>query len=82
MTNVTYRESQKDCTPIKVEILRGCWVALAKGAPAVALKPGQILELPRWLADVLLANRKATPVHRSFLQFPRWFDDEKGKPST
>jgi hypothetical protein len=55
-----YREPPKDQTPVKCEIVRGCWVTVTAGAPAVAVKPGQILQLPRWLADVLIANGKAS----------------------
>lgn len=49
----------RDMTPVKIEIKRKCWVEQAD-APMREAKPGDVLSLPRWLADVLAVNGKAS----------------------
>lgn len=55
-----YKPAPRDTTPVKVRIVRGCWVRVIDGAPMRAAKPGEVLQLPRWLADELAANGKAS----------------------
>ena len=58
-TGRDYVMPAKDLSPVKTEILRGCWVMLRDGEPLVAAKPGQVLTVPRWVADDLNASGQA-----------------------
>lgn len=59
-TMFEYKQPPKDLTVVKVQIVRGCWVALRDGEPMRSVKAGEVLQLPRWLADVLERNGKAS----------------------
>ena len=52
-TSRDYKMPPKDMTVVKVQVLRGCWVTLREGEPWQSVKPGQILQVPRWLANEL-----------------------------
>lgn len=59
-TVVEYKQPPRDHTLVKVEVTRACWVTLRDGGPMQAVKPGQVLQLPRWLANDLAGNGKAS----------------------
>ena len=43
----------RDTTIVKCKIVRACWVTLRENEPWQSVKPGQILQVPRWLANEL-----------------------------
>jgi hypothetical protein len=49
-----------DRTPVKVRVACRCWVKLSPDEPAVDVAAGRVILLPRWLADELSTNGKAT----------------------
>lgn len=54
-----YRQPPKDHTVVKCKVIRRCWVTLP-GETMRAAKPDEILLMPRWLAEELAANGKAS----------------------
>lgn len=55
-----YVPPPRDTTPVKALVTRSCWVKLSPEDPAVVVEAGRVILLPRWLADDLAANGKAS----------------------
>lgn len=59
---VSYTQPPRDQTLVKILIVRPCWVKLPGTEAMRTAHVNEVLQLPRWLADELAANGKASLV--------------------